>query len=81
MGWASGAILAEAIWDAVCVYIPVDRRPGVAKRIIEAFRDEDWDTVDEAETIATVAGWYNEKKYDALQVDDGNPIPKPASAD
>jgi len=81
MGWAGGAMLAEEIWDIVRGYIPKDRRPGVAKRIIEAFRAEDWDTVDEAETLATTAKWYNKKKYDALQMDDGNPTPKPASAD
>lgn len=70
MGWAGAVTLVEEVWDAVHKYIPKDEQPKVAKRIIEAFRDEDWDTVDEAETIATIAGWYNEEEYDALCVDE-----------
>jgi len=42
----------------------------MAKKIIEEFRDDDWDTVDEAETLATDAHWYNEEEYDAICIDD-----------
>lgn len=70
MGWAGGARLAEEVWDIVRGFIPEEKRTDAAIRIIEAFRGEDWDTVDEAETLAADAGWYNEeeyaKKYDAL---------------
>jgi len=63
MGWAGGARLAEEVWDIVRGFIPKEKRTETAIRIIEAFRDEDWDTVDEAETLATDAGWYNEEEY------------------
>jgi hypothetical protein len=66
MGWASGSDLAEGVWLFIRKYIPKEERPQVAKGIIEKFRDHDWDTVDEAETLATDAKWYNEKEYDAI---------------
>lgn len=66
MGWASGTDLAEGIWLLIRKYIPEDERPQVAKGIIEEFRGHDWDTVDEAETLATDAHWYDEDEYDAI---------------
>lgn len=69
MGWAGGAILAEEVWGFIRKYIPENERPQVAKQIIEAFRNKDWDTVDEAVTLATDAHWYSEKEYDAICVD------------
>ena len=66
MGWASGACLAEEVWSLFRKYIPEEKRTVVAKQLIEAFRDEDWDTVDEAETLATDAKWYDQAEYDAI---------------
>ena len=68
MGWASGARLAEDVWRLFRKYVPEEERTVVAKQLIEAFRDEDWDTVDEAETLATDAKWYNKAEYDAICV-------------
>lgn len=82
MGWGSGSWLADEVWGIIRPYVPEDERPVVAKKIIEAFRGQDWDTVDEAETLATDAHWYNEEEYDAIcidepkddsQADDGDP--------
>jgi len=70
MGWASGSELAESVWELFRKYVPEEERPRIAKQLIEAFRDHDWDTVDEAETLATDARWYNEEEYDALCIDD-----------
>lgn len=68
MGWGSGSYLAEAVWKLIRPYIPEDERQVMAKRIIEAFRHEDWDTVDEAETLATDANWWDEEAYDAIKI-------------
>ena len=68
MGWAGGTRLAEDVWRLFRKYVPEEERTVVAKQLIEAFRDEDWDTVDEAETLATDAKWYNEAEYDAICV-------------
>jgi len=81
MGWASGAMLAEEVWGIVSKYIPEEKRPRVAKQIIEAFRDEDWDAVDEAEALATAAGWYNEEEYDALCRDEPDEPDEPDERD
>lgn len=79
MGWAN-SWLPEAIWKIVRPYIPEDKRTVIAKRIIEEFRGEDWDAVDEAETLATDAKWYNEEEYDAICLDDESLTPNKESA-
>ena len=66
MGWAGGAEVATEIWRSVRKFIPEEERAGVAMEIIEALRDADWDTVDEAETLAADAGWHDEKAYEEL---------------
>jgi len=68
MGWGN-SWLPEAVWKLVRPYIPENERPVMAKKIIEEFRGDDWDTVDEAETLATDAHWYNEEEYDAICID------------
>lgn len=73
MGWASGSELAESVWLLIREYVPEEKRPRVAKQLIEAFRDHDWDTVDEAETLAADAWWFNEAEYDAICVDPNDP--------
>lgn len=70
MGWASGSELAENVWLLVREYVPEGKRPRVAKQLIEAFRDHDWDTVDEAETLAADAWWFDEEAYDAICITD-----------
>jgi hypothetical protein len=74
MGWASGSWLAEGVWKIIRKYIPENQRAKVAKQIIEAFRSHDWDTVDEAETLATDAHWWNEEEYDAICIDEPKDI-------
>jgi hypothetical protein len=51
MGWASGSDLAESVWKAVRIFVPVKERKTVAVSIVRAFEDHDCDTLDEAETL------------------------------
>ena len=81
MGWASGTELAEDVWKLFRKYVPEKERTVVAKQLIEAFRDADWDTVDEAETLATDAKWYNEDEYDAICVPTNSATDNPEEAD
>lgn len=46
MGWASGSQLANEIWRAVRKYIPVSNRRKVATELVNAFENEDCDTLD-----------------------------------
>jgi len=55
MGWARGSELAEVVWNLVRDYIPVDRRPKIARRFIDHFEDMDCDTIDECETLCADA--------------------------
>lgn len=45
MGWGSGAILADEIWDTVKKYLPYNRRQGIAQEIVKIFESEDCDTM------------------------------------
>ena len=45
MGWASGAELADEIWDAVKDHIPSGERMSVAERLIGIFEGRDCDTM------------------------------------
>ena len=51
MGWASGSDLAESVWKAVRIFVPVKERKTVAVSIVRAFEDHDCDTLDEAATL------------------------------
>ncbi len=39
MGWASGSELAESVWKAVRIFVPVEERKTVAVSIVRAFED------------------------------------------
>lgn len=59
MGWAGGADLAEGVWRLFRKYVSGKDRRQVARQLIKEFQGHDWDTIDEAETLATDAGWYD----------------------
>ncbi len=49
MGWAGGSSLMNAIIEAVKAEVPdAAKRQRIYEPIYEAFRGEDWDTVDES---------------------------------
>lgn len=56
MGWASGSIIAEQIWDLIKKEIPKNKQKKIAKKIIDIFESEDCDTIDEAEELCLAAG-------------------------
>lgn len=66
MGWASGSMLAEKVWKLFRKYVSEEERTIVAKQLIKAFQQEDWDTVEEAECLATDAEWFDEDEEDEL---------------
>lgn len=57
MGWAGGSELAERLWLLVREHIESDDdRRKIALEFIDAFEDEDCDTIDEAENLCADAG-------------------------
>lgn len=71
MGWASGSELFGVIIDQAIKFVPRDQRREFYKPIYEAFRDRDWDTVDEClddpEFIAAVMdvepNYFDDSEY------------------
>lgn len=61
MGWASGSELAEKLWEGVREFVPEEDRGVVAKFFIDAFEDQDCDTIYECEQLVKDAGL--EEKY------------------
>lgn len=49
MGWASGANLADSLWDSVKQYIPKDKQAQVAAEFIDIFEGRDCDTMMETQ--------------------------------
>ncbi len=48
MGWASGSRLFGAVIEAIQPEITdEEKRKALYRKLIDAFRDEDWDTLDE----------------------------------
>lgn len=64
MGWGSGSMLAEELWDMLQEVIPTEKQQEVAKKIIRLFEDRDCDTLDECQDLINVAGpgtgWHRE---------------------
>lgn len=56
MGWASGSMLAEEVWDAMRPLIAKDKRKKAAGKIIDLFEECDCDTIYEAERLVKDAG-------------------------
>jgi hypothetical protein len=59
MGWGSGSVVADAVWDVVKKYIPEEDHEEVADQLIEVFEDEDCDTMMES-TLWAIAGRSDE---------------------
>jgi hypothetical protein len=57
MGWASGSMLAEDVWEIVRPHVACGQRRKVARKIWEAFESMDCDTLDEAEQLQKDAGY------------------------
>lgn len=57
MGWASGASMAERLWDELKPYLKKKDIQKVAKMIIEVFEDQDCDTMEEAHELWEDAGY------------------------
>lgn len=68
MGWASGSELAEDLWRAVRLSIPVAKRKKLARTFINYFEGYDCDTIQEAETLCKDAK-YQFVPYDANDPD------------
>lgn len=51
MGWCSGSYIAEDMWDIVREFIPIDKKPEVAKKIVDRFCDEDADDWGDGELV------------------------------
>ena len=52
MGWASGSIIAEELWDAIRESLPAGIvRRAFAQKFIDVFRNYDCDTIEEAENL------------------------------
>lgn len=48
MGWASGSRVFRSVIESVTAHVPdVSARKEIYRPIIDAFRDMDWDTLDE----------------------------------
>lgn len=45
MGWASGADLADQVWDVVKMFIPKTKQSAVAQQLIDVFEGRDCDTM------------------------------------
>lgn len=66
MGWCSGSIMANDVWNIVREHVPEDKRSELARKIIEVFRGGDadcWDPgmaiVDDCDYLhAEVEVWY-----------------------
>lgn len=56
MGWASGSIIAEVIWDLIKNEIPKNKQKKIAQKLIDIFENEDCDTIYEAEELYKAAG-------------------------
>lgn len=56
MGWASGADVANEMWDNLRFILPQMIRREVAKIIVDALEGADWDTKDEAPLLMADAG-------------------------
>jgi len=59
MGWASGSILAEEIWDLLGPFVPARKRKELARELVELFEGHDCDTMDEAVDLMKDAGLEN----------------------
>jgi len=92
MGWGSGSMLAEDLWDAIKPHIPEGERQTVALVIIDLFEHNDCDTMDEAEALMRDAdpqmelegneaeGWAYEVRSDPLRPrTEGSKFPKKKS--
>ncbi len=64
MGWASGSILAEEIWDLFYEFVPKRRRQDVARELVELFEGHDCDTLQGAEELWRDAGLDEEEEDD-----------------
>lgn len=71
MGWASGARLAEELWDAIREDIPPVGRQRVALKIIGHFEFNDCDNIDEAETLLADADPQMDLEFDPVTVEPG----------
>lgn len=47
MGWASGSSVFDGVWAAVRDHIAESSRVSVCMKVLEAFEDEDCDTLSE----------------------------------
>ena len=48
MGWASGSVIADEVWELVRPYLKTEnQRREVAKGFVEIFEDYDCDTMEE----------------------------------
>lgn len=56
MGWASGADIANELWDRIRFPIPRMIRREIAAAIVDALEGGDWDTQDEAPLLMADAG-------------------------
>ena len=51
MGWGSGSMLAEGLWDDLRPLLPPETRQAAALVIIDHFEHHDCDTLDEAQRL------------------------------
>lgn len=49
MGWASGADIADNVWDIIKSYIPEHKKVDVASDLIDEFESRDCDTMQETQ--------------------------------
>lgn len=56
MGWAGGSELATELWDLVREYIPASKKKKIARKFVDAFENEDCDTMGECEDLLEDAG-------------------------
>lgn len=60
MGWASGSMLAENLWEEIKKYLPKKHYKVVARKIIEEMESHDCDTIDECDDLVKAAQMENE---------------------
>jgi hypothetical protein len=65
MGWSGGSELAGKIWDAVKAYLPEDKKGEIAFTIVDAFEDEDCDTMQETDDLHEYAYPWTVEEVDA----------------
>lgn len=54
MGWCSATEYVDSVWDSIKDYLPEDKKPEIARKIIKIFQAGDWDCEHDSSMVQEV---------------------------